>query len=112
MDLKEMKLGEVAKLVELLGGTKCDDRGHSLTVGEKVLIRTVTMTYTGRIESITQSDLVLRDAAWVASVGRYAAALSTGELDEVEPYPDRVVVCRGGIIDVAPWDHPLPREVK
>ena len=92
---------------ELLG-----QRTHSLVTGTSVFVRTVTYHYTGRIVAITDSDIVLEDAAWVADSGRFANALATGTLNEVEPYPDRVIIARGGIVDCCEWKHPLPRKTK
>jgi hypothetical protein len=54
----------------------------------------------------------LSDAAWIADTGRWSAALATGKLSEVEPYPDLCIVSRAAIVDVAPWLHPLPRDVR
>jgi len=85
---------------------------HSFVVGTQYLIRTVTMYYTGRLLAVTDSDLVLEDAAWVADTGRFHNALKTGELNEVEPFTDRVIVPRGGIIDATAWTHDLPRAQK
>jgi hypothetical protein len=85
--------------------------------GQNVLIRTVTMYATGRVAergSHTPGFVLLRDSAWVADTGRWARALAEGEgaLDEVEPNPDKIWVALGGIIDISPWNHPLPRTVK
>ena len=81
-------------------------------LGEKYLIRTVTSYYTGRITAITETDLVLGDAAWIANTGRFHTVLATGLLDEVEPFIHPVIVSRGGIIDATVWTHDLPREQK
>lgn len=83
---------------------------HSIRLGEKVFIRTVTYHYTGRVKSITASDLVLEDAAWIADSGRYHNALMEGTLSEVEPIPGWVIICRGAIVDISPWKHELPRK--
>ena len=87
---------------------------HSISIGETYLIRTVTMHYAGRVIQITDSDIVLQDAAWIADTGRYSEALRNGQLSEVEPYPDGdpVIVSRAVIVDLARWNHPLPRKVK
>ncbi len=84
----------------------------TLQVGKCYLIRTVTMMYTGRLVQITETDFLLEDAAWIADSGRYANALETGELSEVEPYPDKVSISRVAYVDAALWHHPLPRETK
>ena len=56
--------------------------------------------------------LTLDDAAWIADSGRWAAALATGSLSEVEPFPGSVMVSMGAVVDVSPWKHALPRETK
>lgn len=82
--------------------------------GSNVFIRTVTHYFTGRVERVTKSWIILSQAAWIADTGRFSEALKTGELNEVEPYPDDgiVRVSRDGVIDVTPWTHSLPREMK
>lgn len=87
-------------------------KSHSFVVGKSYLIRTVTMHYTGRLIEITDSDIVLEQAAWIADTGRYTNSLKDGNLLEVEPYPDRVAVNRDVIVDFAEWKHKLPRDQK
>jgi len=84
---------------------------HPYTIGDAVIVRTVTMYYTGRIVRVYPGELVLSDAAWIGDAGQWSEALKTGILKEVEPYPDQCIVSRAAIVDVAPWAHPLPRNV-
>jgi hypothetical protein len=83
-----------------------------LRVGNQVFIRAVTNYYTGRIVEITEGEILLVDAAWIADTGRFSDALKTGNLNEVEPYPNLVAVGRGAIVDVTHWPHELPRVQK
>ena len=84
-----------------------------LCKGMKVFIRTVTHYYTGSIKEITPLWIILENAAWIADTARFATALKTGQLNEVEPYPDGpVYVAIGGVIDVCEWKYELPREQK
>ena len=83
-----------------------------LEVGRSYLIRTVTMMYTGRVTGINDFNVSLESAAWIADSGRYSNALTSGELNEVEPYPNGVGVSLQSIVDFAPWNHTLPSEVK
>jgi hypothetical protein len=80
-----------------------------MDVGAAVIIRTVTLHYTGRITAVDDKWIHLDDAAWIADTGRWAEALMTGKLSEVEPYPGPCAVPIGCIVDVSPWAHPLPR---
>jgi hypothetical protein len=69
-------------------------------IGANYLIRTVTMIDTGRLVMVTDHELVLEDAAWIAESGRFADALQSAEFNEVEPFPEgQVIVGRGAIID-------------
>jgi hypothetical protein len=81
-------------------------------VGCAYFIRTVTMHVIGRLVAVYEHELVLEDAAWVADSGRFANALKTGALSEVEPFISAVIVGRGSIIDATEWGHALPRETK
>ena len=69
-------------------------------IGKPYLIRTVTMIDTGRLVAVTDKELVLEDAAWIADTGRFSEAVAKAEFGEVEPFPDgRVIIGRGAIID-------------
>ncbi len=83
-----------------------------LAVGAPVIVRTVTHYYTGRVVAIEDGFVVLSDAAWIADTGLWSQALTTGELNEVEPYPAGCAVALGAMVDVSPWNHPLPTEKK
>ena len=78
--------------------------------GVKVLIRTVTHYYTGKIEEVSDKEILLSTAAWIADTGRFSDALKKGisVLKEIEPIPSGVVINRGAIVDVCLWPHELP----
>lgn len=95
----------------LIGGSG-HGNSHSFEVGKQYLIRTVTFFYTGKLESVTDTDLVLSTAAWIADTGRFATCLKTGELSEVEPFTGNVIVPRGAIVDATVWMHKLPEVQK
>lgn len=83
-----------------------------IRVGQAVFIRTVTYHYTGRIIEVSDCEIVLDQAAWIADSGRWSNALATGQLNEIEPYPGVISIARGAIADVSPWNHALPKAVK
>jgi len=83
-----------------------------LCVGQAVMVRTVTHYYTGRVAILTEEEVVLTDAAWIADTGRWHNALREGELIEVEPFVTPVSINRDAIVDVTEWAHALPREQK
>ena len=107
MTIEDLTYREIKKLVAMFGG---GSGSHSFVVGKAYLIRTVTMHYTGRVVSVTDSDVVLEDAAWIADTGRFAECLATGSLNEVEPYTNCVAVSRGAVVDFTEWTHPLPKD--
>ncbi len=112
MNIDDLTVGQLRQIRALLNEDGSRNNSTSLRVGTWVIIRTVTHYYTGEITAITDTDIVLKDAAWIADSGRWNKALTEGVFEEVEPFPDDCVVMRDKISDVAPWRHKLPREVK
>jgi hypothetical protein len=104
----QVTIEELKELIQSRGGTA----SHSLELGKSYLIRTVTLYYVGRLVAVTDSDLVLADAAWVADTGRFANALRSGTLNEVEPFIGNAIVFRGGLIDATEWSGRLPADQK
>jgi hypothetical protein len=113
MNIDDMTLGQAKQLVALLGNAPQATTAAPYEVGKNYFIRTVTHHYTGRLVAVYPQELVLEEAAWIASDGRFAEALKTGVVDEVEPFPaGPVVIGRGSIIDAMVWPHALLRVVK
>lgn len=82
-------------------------------LGANYFIRTVTHHLTGKLIAVTDHELWLQNAAWIADDGRFHECLKNGTPSEVEPAPDGpVAVGRGSLIDAYLWSHDLPREVK
>lgn len=82
-------------------------------VGKMYVVRTVTMIDVGKLVSVSEHELVLEDAAWVADTGRWNNFLEKGQYNEAEPFPDgKVIIGRGAVIDACLWDFPPIRVVK
>ena len=82
--------------------------GSPWKIGENYMIRTVTMIQVGTLVDVTEKELVLEDASWVADTGRFHEFITKGEVDEVEPFPTgQVIVGRGALIDACKWKHAL-----
>ena len=77
---------------------------------KKYFIRTVTMHLIGKLKFVSDKELVLSSASWVADSGKFHNALKNGKLEEVEPFVNDVIVNRASIIDATVWDHDLPKE--
>jgi hypothetical protein len=76
-------------------------------LGQKYMIRTVTFHDHGVLVGVTEHELVLQKAAWIADSGRWWNFI-TGKTkpNEVEPFhPDRLVIIgRGAVIDATQLD--------
>lgn len=81
-------------------------------VGLTYAIRTVTMIQVGRLAKVTERELVLDDASWIADTGRFHDFLKSGSVKEVEPFVLPVIVGRGAIVDATEWKHNLPNTQK
>lgn len=112
MNIDNMTVKEIKHIQSLLNFG--DASSHPYKVGKNYFIRTVTHHLTGKLIKVTAKELVLEDAAWIADDGRFHDALKTGNLSEVEPFPDgaEVIVGRGSLIDAVEWAHALPRDQK
>lgn len=110
MDLDSLTLGQIKALFEV-NNVK---QNHGYPVGKNVIVRTVTMIYTGRLESVTESDFVLVDCSWIPETDRYMQFVADGEVKECEPYPDdmQVFVNRGALLDMCELRKELPRAQK
>ena len=82
------------------------------TIGAAYLIRTVTFIYVGKLVNISEKELVLSDASWIADTGRFYNMLKDGiesqPSSEIEPYLSEVIVSRGALIDATLYKHKLP----
>lgn len=103
------ELREIAALFNNTTANKLPALGavvsHPYEIGQPYLIRTVSMIDTGRLVAVTDQELVLEDAAWIADTGRFSDALKSCSFSEVEPFPDgRVIINRSAIIDAVRID--------
>jgi len=98
MSIDNLTIGEIKQLACLFGSKQSDNSAWELD--EVYLIRTVTMIDTGKVVKVTDQEIVLEDAAWIADTGRFSDAIKKCEFNEVEPFPDgKVIIGRGSIID-------------
>lgn len=100
INIEDLTIGQLRELNALLEN-KSAETPHPFNIGGKYFIRTVTHHHTGRLVSVTPTELVLEDAAWIADDGRLTNSLKTGDFNEVEMFPPntRVVIGRGSLID-------------
>jgi len=121
MNINEMTLGELKEINSLFTGAKIDrtatkDNDDHWKIGESYLIRTVTHIQLGKLVKLTEKEIVLDSAAWIADTGRFHDALANG-IDkqtsaEIEPFEREVIINRGALIDATEYKHKLPKEQK
>lgn len=101
MNIETITIKEAREIVALFGNqTSQTCAQNPFNIGAKYFIRTITHHHTGRLVQVTQTELVLEDAAWIADDGRLTDSLATGDFNEVEMFPPtRVIIGRGSLID-------------
>jgi len=105
MNIDDLTIREAKELVRIFGSQPASEvvvcpQRVVWKIGCAYMIRTVTMIDTGLLIAVTDQELVLKHAAWIADTGRFADALISLEFNEVEPFPDEeVIVGRGTVID-------------
>lgn len=102
---------EYAKIKHLIEVDETKNKALEDYLGKNVFIRSVTMYYTGHVEAIVGTFIVLSSAAWIADTGRFADFLKSGKASEVEPMGDTMVNI-GAILDISPLQTSLPLEQK
>lgn len=109
MNINELTIGQARDIAALVAGSVGISE-HPYKIGLSYHIRTVTHHFTGRLTWVGPQELVIEDAAWIASDGRFFEAIRTGEHDEIEPFPDGpVIIGRGSIVNAVMITYPLPR---
>jgi hypothetical protein len=100
------------QLVDMDRALTAEGKTVGYVLGQKYLVRTVTHYYTGKLVALSSTEMVLGEAAWIPDTGRFHDCLEKGQLGEIEPYPDAVIVNRGAVVDASVWKHDLPRKQK
>jgi len=97
MNIDDLTLGEIKKLQGMFSNTSSD---HPFEIGKNYLIRTVTMIISGTLKWVGEKEIQMDNAAWIADTGRFHDALKDqSKFNEVEPFPNPVIIGRGSIID-------------
>lgn len=101
MNIDDLTLGQLKEIQKLTVRGTCEDGFLGpWEIGDNYLIRTVTMTISGKLMWVGDKELVLSGAAWIADTGRFSEALEDQDkFNEVEPFKNDVIVGRGSIID-------------
>lgn len=99
MNINELTIGQAREIAAMFNTGKPAE-SHPFEIGQPYLIRTVTMANAGTVVAVHPTEIVLRDASWIADTGRFSDAIKSAEFSEVEPFPDgEVIIGRGAIID-------------
>lgn len=122
MNIDDLTIGQAKQLATLFPPTvaqsvatlevRREPTPFDALIGKNIMIRTVTMIFTGRLVAVFPQELVIEDAAWIADTKRWQQFIAEGGIDECEPYPDEqpVIIGRGGLIDATEWLADLPRK--
>lgn len=115
MDINDMTYGQLKEIGNIFS-RRIGETRIPFSVGDKLLIRTCTHYYLGRVEEITGDFLKLVEASWVQDTGRFYDVLKDGIVEsrhsEIEPCPEYIFVNTTAIVDASPWRHELPKEQK
>lgn len=114
----ELSMNDLKELLSMNTGSTSSPEERpksrlSKLIGKNLLIRTVTMTYTGNLVEKDGEWLVLKQAAWIPDSGRWHVAVRDAEFSEVEMYPaDKEVYVNAGAVTDFTEIPKLPTETK
>lgn len=111
--IEELTLKQIREIQALTNGA-VSQPVSDYPVGRNVIVRTVTMIYTGRLDRVTATDLVLLECSWIPETERFMQFVANGAVKECEPYPDDlpVYINRGALLDMCELRKNLPRSQK
>ena len=121
MNINDLTLGQIRELQSITIGASAQHPSNSPSnspsnypVGRNVMVRTVTMIYTGFLLEVTATDLVLIDCSWIPETARFMQFVADGLVAKCEPYPEGlpVYINRGALLDMCEWKTDLPRYQK
>ena len=115
MNIEELTLKEIREIQSLMLSVPTAPKfAYQNLIQKNVIVRTVTMIYTGRLEGVTDNDLVLNDCSWIPETDRYMQFVENGSVRECEPYPSGLLVYinRGALLDMCELRKELPRSQK
>lgn len=108
-----MKIKDLLEIMKFIKNEKSGiEENNFWKTGKAYFIRTVTMHLIGKVKQISDKELLLDDAVWVADSGRFHNALRDGKLNETEPFINEVIINRDCIVDATIWQHLIPNEQK
>lgn len=83
-------------------------------VGKNVIIRTVSMIYTGLLVGVNDKEFILEKCSWIPETDRYAQFVADGKVKQCEPFPEllRVYVNRDALMERCELKSELPRSQK
>ena len=111
MNINELTLGQIKEIQNMTQNPTSKGCAYTNLCGFNVLVRTVTMIYTGKIVHVYPNEILLENACWIPETNRWSESLKTCEFKEVEPYINSVIINKGAILDVTEIAK-LPTEVK
>ena len=115
INLDDLTLGQIKELQLFAGKSPTQSSDISdYPIGHNVIVRTVTMIYTGLLHKVTEADLILLQCSWIPQTEKYKSFVETGAVKYCEPYPDdlKVFVNRGALVDFCELKAQLPRVQK
>lgn len=112
INIDDLTIGQARELAKQLLPVVQPKISEFWQPGKVYLIRTVTMIDTGVLVSVTDQEIILKDAAWIADTGRFAQALESCDFGEVEPFPEGLVAIGRGAVIEAVQIKKAPRAVK
>ena len=112
-NINDLTIGQLKEISSLVSCGENENKSN-YPIGKNVIVRTVTMIYTGRLISVTDSDFILNECSWIPETGRYMDFVENGNVNECEPYPSEldVFINRGSLLDMCELKKSLPRSQK
>ena len=98
-------------LLKLIDGETHLERKEFWEIGKDYMVRTVTMIYLGVLKNFNDKELLFEDVAWIPETSRWNEFVRGAKPNEMEPYPNDVIIGRSALLDATVMTKKIEREV-
>lgn len=112
MDIENLTLKQIMEIQRLFISNQKEE--NIFEIGSNYMVQTVTDYFIGKLEKVTNAEIILSNCSWIPDTGIYSDALRNGIFEEVEPMPDEFmnIIFKSSIVNAYKVNFKIPREKK
>jgi hypothetical protein len=112
VDIENLTVKQIREIQHLFLSNQKEENIYN--IGSNYMVQTVTNYFIGKLEKVTNNEIILSECSWIPDTGVFSTALKNGVFEEVEPMPDEFmnIIFKSSIINIYKVNFKIPRERK